>query len=88
MAIVHIPSLLRDLTAGTARVTVSGRTLRQVIHNLDDQFPGLRGRLLDEDGELQPEIAVAIDGGTEHLGLIQPLMEHTEVHFIPAVSGG
>lgn len=88
MATVWIPSLLQALTGGAHTVTVPGRTLRQVINNLDAQFPGLKDRLVDDEGGLVPEIAAAIDGDTEHLGMIQPLDEDSEIQFIPAVSGG
>ena len=88
MPVVWIPSLLQGLTGGASTVTVPGRTLRQVIDNLDAQHPGIKERLVDEEGRLQPEIAAAIDGDTEHLGLIQPLDDTSEVQFIPAVSGG
>ncbi|HEX2173005.1 MAG TPA: MoaD/ThiS family protein [Dehalococcoidia bacterium] len=89
MAVVWIPSLLQGLTDGAATVTVPGRTLRQVIDNLEARYPGVKERLVDtEEGRLQPEIAAAIDGDTEHLGLIQPLEEDSEIQFIPAVSGG
>ena len=88
MPVVWIPSLLQGLTGGAATVTVAGRTLRQVIENLDARYPGIKERLVDEEGRLQPEIAAAIDGDTTHLGLIQPLAEDSEIQFIPAVSGG
>ncbi len=88
MPVVWIPSLLQGLTGGTATVTVPGRTLRQVIDNLDACYPGLKERLLDDEGRLQPEIVAAIDAETTHLGLIQPVEEDSEIQFIPAVSGG
>ena len=89
MPVVWIPSLLQGLTGGAATVTVPGRTLRQVIDNLDARYPGIKERLVDPGaGRPQPEIAAAIDGDTEHLGLIQPLDEDSEIQFIPAVSGG
>jgi sulfur-carrier protein len=83
-----VPSLLRSLTGGAGTVTVPGATLRQVIEHLDARYPGIKDHLLDEHGRLQPEIVTAIDGVTGHLGLIEPVGENTEIHFIPAISGG
>jgi sulfur-carrier protein len=88
LAVVWIPALLRPLTGGDRTATVPGATLREVIDNLDARYPGIKDRLTTEEGQLQPEIAAAIDGETEHLGLLEPVRESSEVHFIPAISGG
>ena len=87
MPIVWIPSLMRDLTDGREKVVVEGNTLRQVVHNFDRAFPGIGERICD--GEiLRPTVAVAVDGETTPLGLMQPVEEGSEIHFVPAISGG
>ena len=88
MAIVFIPSLMRDLTGGADKVTVEGATLRQVINALEAAHPGTKDRLMDAGGRIQEGLAVAIDGETTHLGLIEPVKETSEIHFIPAIGGG
>ena len=88
MATVFIPALLEGLTGGARTVDVPGRNLRQVINALDERFPGMKERLLDEDGALIPEIVAAIDGETNHLGLLQPVTDTTEIQFVPAIGGG
>jgi sulfur-carrier protein len=84
---VWIPSLLRDLTAGRETVRVDGQTVRQVIAALDRLYPGIKQRLCEGD-LLRPGIAVAVDTQIAPLGLLQPVREGGEVHFLPAVSGG
>ena len=88
MAVVWIPSLLQRLTEGEEKVTVLGSTLRQVINTLDARYPGVKDRLLDEQGRFQEGIAIAIDGQVNHLGLIEPVKENSEIHIIPAIGGG
>lgn len=88
MATVFIPALLEGLTGGARTVDVPGRNLRHVINALDERYPGMKERLLDEDGALIPEIMAAIDGETNHLGLLQPVTETTEIQFVPAIGGG
>ncbi|HTE84756.1 MAG TPA: MoaD/ThiS family protein [Dehalococcoidia bacterium] len=88
MAVVWIPALLQAISGGDRTATVPGATLREVITNLDARYPGMKDRLLDDDGRLRPEIAAAIDGETEHWGLLEPVKESSEVHFIPAIGGG
>lgn len=87
MAVVWIPPPLRALAGGQETVTVAGATLRQVIEALDRQYPGFKDRVCEGDG-LRPGIAVAVDTQVARLGLLQPVGESSEVHFLPALSGG
>jgi molybdopterin synthase sulfur carrier subunit len=87
MAVVWIPALLRELTGGQESVTVPGETVRQVIENLERAYPGIEARLC-EDGRLRPNVSVAVDGRVSRQGLRQRLAETSEVHFLPAISGG
>jgi molybdopterin synthase sulfur carrier subunit len=87
MPTVWIPGLLQDLTGGRERVAVPGLSVRQVIDNLEAAYPGIRSRLVEDD-RLRASIAVAVDGEISHLGLRQRLREESEVHFLPAISGG
>lgn len=89
MPTIWIPSLMRKLTGGTEQVQVEGRTMRQVIANLDALYPGIKARVCDEDAErIRPDIAVMVDGRTAQRGLLEPVDEHSEIYFLPAISGG
>ena len=87
MATVFIPALLRDLTGGADRVDAAGASVRQVVADLERQFPGIRERLCQGD-LLSPRVQVAVDGHVSRLGLLERVGESSEVHFIPAISGG
>ena len=87
MPTVYIPALLRTLTGGRASLEVEGSTVRQVIDNLEQAWPGVRDRLLDE-GKLRPNISVAVDGEVTPMGLIEAVGPASEVHFIAAIKGG
>ena len=87
MALVFIPSLMQKLSNGEQRVSVEGKNVRQVIDNLDEIFPGFKERIV-EDGRVKPNIAVAIDGEITPLGMIEKVSTDSEVHFLPAISGG
>jgi molybdopterin synthase sulfur carrier subunit len=87
MAIVHIPSLMRDLTGGQAEVSATGRTVGQVIDALEAQYPGVRERLC-EGGRISPQLSVSVDGRLARLGLAQPVRETSEILFLPLVGGG
>ncbi len=86
---VWIPPRMQALTRGNKTVQVPGGSVRQVINNLEKEYPGIRSRLCDEDGiDLLPGIAVIVDGETSQLGLLERLREDSEVHFLPALGGG
>ena len=61
MPSIWIPSLMRDLTGGEEVVLAPGQTVRQVIENLEECFPGHQARLCDENG-LRPNIILVVDG--------------------------
>ena len=87
MATVWIPSLVRDMTAGQELVTVTGATLGEVIDQLDLRFPGIKSRLCAGDN-LKTGLAAVIDSEVSRLGLLQPVGNQSEVHFLPAIGGG
>jgi molybdopterin synthase sulfur carrier subunit len=87
MATVFIPSLMQGLTEGKRRVEIEGATVRQIINNLETAFPGMKERLMDE-GEIKPNISVAVDGEVTTLGMLEKVGEGSEVHFLPAIGGG
>ena len=78
---------MRNLTGGKETVTVPGATIGQIIEELDRQFSGIKARLCDAGG-LRPGIVVAVDTQVARLGVLEPVNEHSEIHFLPAVSGG
>ena len=89
MARVFIPAQLRELTGGQRIVTVAGATLADVLTNLDALHPGLKARLLDDEGAaLNPYIEIGVDDEIATLGLLTPVRPESEVHILPNVSGG
>ena len=87
MATVFIPSLMQKLSDGQTKVEVEGSNVRQIVDNLDAQYPGFKERLV-EDGRLKGNISVAIDGEITPLGVLGKVGENSEVHFLPALGGG
>ena len=90
MAHVFFPTPLRGLAGGVPDADVPGGTLRELINNLAERFPGMRERLIDsEDGDrLIPGLAAVVDGEPTNMGLRTKLEPDTEVHFLPAIAGG
>lgn len=87
MAKVFVPTMLQATTGGVKEVEVEGRNVRQIIDGLDEMFPGIAGRLI-EDGDIRSNLAVAVDGEVARMGLMERVGEAAEIHFVPAIGGG
>jgi molybdopterin converting factor small subunit len=88
MPVVHVPAALRALSGEQAQIEVEGETLRQVFRALEDGWPELAARIV-EDGRLRTDIAVAIDGSIlEGGGLVQPVRADAEIYLVPPIEGG
>jgi molybdopterin converting factor small subunit len=84
---VYLPYSLRKYTGGNGQVEMPGKTLGELIKNLEEAYPGISEHLV-EDGKLKPGLAAVCGHAATRQGLLQKLEEDTEVHFVPAVSGG
>jgi molybdopterin synthase sulfur carrier subunit len=87
MAKVFIPALLHTFTKNVSQIDVEGNNVRTVINNLDMEFPGIKSKLV-EGHQIKPSISVAVDGNITPMGLLEEVGEQSEVHFLPAISGG
>lgn len=89
MAKVSIPTPLQRLTENNALVEVGGKTVSEVIDELDGKHPGIKEKLFKE-GKLNRFINIYVDGEDIRFkqGLDTKISEDTEVSIIPAISGG
>ena len=89
MADIWIPPRLQNITGGQDRVMIQGSTVRQLVNNLEKEFPGIKENLYDEElDDLMPGLAVIVDGEASQLGLLERVKEDSEIHFLPAIGGG
>lgn len=84
---VRIPTPLRSYTGETANVEADGSTVAELLHDLDRQFPGLRFRVVDEQGRLRRHMKVFV-GEDAVRDLATPLDGSQEVTLMQALSGG
>ena len=87
MATVFVPTMLQAITQGVKQVEIPAANVRQVIDRLEELYPGIKARLV-EDGQIRPNLAVVIDGEVVRMGLLEKVGEASEVHFVPAIGGG
>ncbi len=87
---VRVPTILRTYTAGESEVTAGGSTLKEVLESLDESYPGIKGRIVDEQGALRRFVNVYIGNDDVRFlnGLDTPVSDGSQVSVIPAVAGG
>jgi molybdopterin converting factor small subunit len=87
---VRIPTILRTYTQDQSQVTAEGETLSEVIESLEGTFPGIKARVVDEQGKLRRfvNIYVAEEDVRFAQGLDTPTPAGAQVSIIPAVAGG
>lgn len=92
---VHIPSALRRWTGGRDLIELPlaadmRMTAAEVIEALGRGYPGIRDRVLDEQGELRRHVNIFIDGENARLagGLTARVSADSEMWIHPALSGG
>lgn len=84
---VRIPTPLRSYTAQVAVVEAEGPTVDALLADLDRRFPGLRFRVVDEQGRLRRHMKVFLDDESVR-DLATALDGVSEVTLMQALSGG
>jgi molybdopterin synthase sulfur carrier subunit len=86
---VRIPTILRQYTGGAKAVDGAGDTLAAVIDDLEGRHPGLRDRLVDNDGLRRFVNVYLNDEDVRFLdGLKTEVRDGDSVTVLPAVAGG
>jgi molybdopterin converting factor small subunit len=87
---VRVPTILRPYTQGASEVSAEGGTLTEVLDSLDASYPGIKGRVLDDSGELRRFVNVYVDDDDVRFadGLQTVVKDGGQVSIIPAVAGG
>lgn len=84
---VLIPNPLRSYTEEAAVVAGRGRTLDELATNLDQHYPGLRFRIIDEQGSIRPHIKFFVNR-VQVRELASRVSDDDEVMIVCALSGG
>jgi molybdopterin synthase sulfur carrier subunit len=87
---VLIPTPLQPHTNNQAAVSVEATTVAGLIISLEETFPGVRGRIRDENGKLRRFLNVYVN--SEDIRFLDndatALNDGDEVSIVPAVAGG
>ena len=87
---VRIPTPLRKLTNNEELVEVDAATIGDVISELQNRYPGIKDRLVDENGSIRRFVNVYVN--EEDIRFLQnqqtALKDGDEISIIPAIAGG
>ncbi len=87
---VRVPTILRTYTGGESEVSADGSTLAEVLDSLDAAYPGIKARILDDQGALRRFVNVYVGNDDVRFldALETPTPDGTQISVIPAVAGG
>jgi molybdopterin converting factor small subunit len=87
---VRVPTVLRTYTGGAKEVTTEGSTVGEIFEALDTAHPGIKERVVDEDGKLRRFVNVYVDNEDVRFadGLSTAVGDGSQVSIIPSVAGG
>lgn len=87
---VRIPAPLQKITQNKQEVSADAANIKELISDLERQFPGIKDRLLDENGKIRRFINFYVND--EDIRFLKqdetPLSDGNEVSIIPAIAGG
>ena len=87
---IRIPTPLRKLTDNQESIEVESNTIGGAIDELEGKFPGIKERLVDEEGEIRRFVNVYVNEEDIrfHENQDTPLKEGDDISIIPAIAGG
>jgi molybdopterin synthase sulfur carrier subunit len=87
---VRIPTVLQKVVGGPKSVQAQGDTVGQVLKDLEKNYPGLKGRVTDQQGKLNQFIIIFLNDQDIRFRkeLDTPLQEGDVLSILPAVAGG
>ena len=87
---MKIPTPLRKLTNNETSVDADGTTVEQIVESLESAYPGMRERLIEDNGDLRHFVNIYLNGEDIRYidGLKSSVSDNDELSIVPAVAGG
>lgn len=90
MPTVKFTYALRRFFSGLKETPAHGATLKEVLNEIESNYPGIRSYIVDDQGSLRKHVNIFIDGQliSDRLLLTDPFSENSEIYIMQALSGG
>ena len=87
---VQVTSVIQKAVDGQREFDAEGGTVAELIDNIDTRYPGFRGQIADDNGELHRFVNIYLnDEDIRFLGgKDTPVSEGDTISFLPALAGG
>lgn len=90
MATVKFTYALKRFYPDLDTLEIEAPDVNSVVHSIEQNYPGIKDYLLDEQGSLRKHVNIFVDGSliTDRETLLDQLTERSEVYIMQALSGG
>ena len=87
---VNVTSVIEKLVGGQRSFESVGDSVKSLIENINEAYPGFADQILEEDGELRRFVNIYLnDEDIRYLdGLNTELTDDDTVSILPALAGG
>jgi molybdopterin synthase sulfur carrier subunit len=87
---VHVTSVIRNVIDGQREVSADGKSVREVIADIDGRYPGFRAQVMDDEGKLHRFVNIYLnDEDVRYMqGADTELRDGDQVSILPALAGG
>jgi molybdopterin synthase sulfur carrier subunit len=87
---VRVPTPLRRFTQGAEEVSAQGSTMRALVEDLEQKYPGIKERICDENGKVRRFVNVYVNGDDIRFlqNLETTLKDGDDISIVPAIAGG
>ncbi len=87
---VRIPTPLRKYTSGKDEVSAEGKTLKELLQDLEKNYSGIGARIMDEKGAIRRFVNIYLNDEDVRFksNLETPLKDGDTISIIPAIAGG
>ena len=90
MIVIRLAGQFRKLVEGKSEVELTAGDVSECISNLEHNYPGVKARLYDDNGEVREHIDIYLNGDNIRSldGLSTPLKEGDEIDILSAFAAG
>ena len=90
MARVSFTYALKRFFPGIGTSEISGATVREILSNLEQNYPGLSSYIVDDQGRVRQHVNIFVNNQLieDRIALSDQVGDRDEVYFMQALSGG
>ncbi len=87
---VRVPTPLRKFTQGSDEVDANGATVSAMLDDLEQNHPGIKERIMDENGKVRRFVNVYVNGDDIRFlkNVDTALKDGDSISIVPAIAGG